>query len=112
VHNVVVLHIGDSLLDFAFLPAVLVAAIGGLVLILRWSSSPAKRASIAQPYGLLVPLATYPHERGAEAVAHRLRVEGIKASTAVRGAEFVVFIWPAQRPLAEQVLAQLHGDVS
>ncbi|MGI8953371.1 MAG: hypothetical protein ACR2FL_02145 [Nocardioidaceae bacterium] len=106
------LHIGDSLLDFMLLPAVLVAAIGGLALILRWSSSPAKRASIAQPYGLLVSLATYPHEREAEAVAHTLRVEGIKASTAVRGAEFVVFIWPAQRPLAEQVLAQLHGDVS
>ena len=80
--------------EHLFMPLVAFLAVGVLALVLRWSQTPGrKRRRAASPRGLLVPIASYPTQDGADRVAERLRDDGIRAASApsVRGVD--VLVW-------------------
>lgn len=108
------LRTGPSLFAYLFMPIAVIGAIVVLALILRWSSTPSKRvvSAPAQSFGLLTTIATVATAQEAEVLAHQMRVQGIKASTARQGKQFCVLVWPAQESLARLTLARLGGGAS
>ncbi|MDO9377875.1 MAG: hypothetical protein Q7T56_03425 [Nocardioidaceae bacterium] len=101
---------GSVSLGWWFLPFVSFGVLGLLVLITRWTTTPAKRAPKQPPrFGLLETLAEYGTAEQAEVMAHRLRVQGIKASTGHHQGKHYLLVWPTQSALGKVALARLDG---
>lgn len=80
--------------EHLFMPLIAFLAVGALALVLRWSQTPDRnRRRAPAPRGLLVPVASFPTQDGADRVADRLRGDGIRAASApsVRGVD--VLVW-------------------
>lgn len=108
VHTEKVLGFG-SFFGYVFIPVVTFLAIGFFALVLRWATTPARRAARAN-FGLLVPLARFDRPADAELLAHKLRTKGIKASTGRDGLRHCVLVWRVQEPLAKILVSQLRGE--
>ncbi|MFY0406291.1 hypothetical protein [Solicola sp. PLA-1-18] len=101
---------GSASLGWWFLPFVIFGVLGVLMLLTRWTFSPAKRAPAQPPrFGLLETLAEYPTAEKAEVTAHRLRVQGIKASTGHHGGKHYLLVWRNQSELGKVALARIDG---
>lgn len=109
---------GDgSAFSYLFAPAVALAAIGLLVLVLRWgfSGSPtrgslvARRPRIGRPgdYGLLVSVAAPETYSEGETLRRRLEEQAVRASVVVTEDGLRVMVWPEDEQRARAVIAGL-----
>ncbi len=94
-------------------PLVAFAAIGVLVLVLRWANRPGvsllpkpPRRGPPDEYGALVAVATPATEAEAARLVGRLVGEGIRATSARTMSGFRVYVWPRDESRATDVL---HG---
>ncbi len=103
---------GTSMADYFLVPLFGLLAIGGLVLVLRWSHHPARTDPAHPPspavgeHGMLVPVVSVPQEREAREKARQLAEIGIRATVSPIRAEHLVLVWPWQAQAARDCLAQ------
>ena len=106
-----------SAFSYLYLPAVALAAIGVLVLVLRWGfSGSTTRASlvtrhprIGSPadYGLLVPVAVPESYVEGEQLRRHLEEHGLRASLVITNDGPRVMVWPEDEQRARAVIGGL-----
>lgn len=100
--------------SFAFGPLVALAALGVLILVLRWAFSPRKVSLVAAPpkpghpreYGLLVPIASAVSASEAEDIKGLLAKDGISSAVAFTVEGPSVLVWPEDKERVGRVLAR------
>src|SRR5690348_10196395 len=98
-------------MSFVWAPLMAFAALGVLALLLRWAFSPGRslvarrpRTGASTEYGLLVPIASPPTVIQAELIRRHLVDRGIRATLAPATDGPTVLVWPADAPLARELL--------
>ena len=96
--------------SYAFGPVVAMAALGVLVLALRWAFR--RGGSVVTPrgredqYGMLVPVSSPPDYAQGEIQRRRLEAAGVRANLAMTLDGPRILVWPQDLERAQRLLAQ------